>query len=138
MDRPHFKQNKEQSHLPNIDPIRFETEGHGWVPHLASGIVLQLWVRIEDERITGARFGITGTTGLSSIYPFVGVLTACASFVTERITDQDVCTAALLHVEDVVDALKLPENCVCRAQRVIVALLQAIQDYRSRLLGVIA
>jgi len=112
-----------------------ETEGHGWVPHMASGTVLQLWLRIDDARITGAQFGITNTTGLSSIYSFISVLTACALFVTEAITDQDVCTAAGLQVDDIVDALRLSEDDVCYAQLVIVALLQAIQDQRSRLHG---
>ena len=135
MDGHHSEQHTENPTPPGVDPTRSESEGHGWVPHLPSGTVLHFWVRIEDERIAGARFGITSTTGPSSLYPFIGVLTACASFVTERITDQDVLTAAALHVEDVVDALQLPEDCVCHAQLVIVALLQAIQDHRSRLHG---
>ena len=138
MDSPKPQSNLLAEHFNQplyIGTGQSETEGHGWVPHMASGTVLHLWLRIEDERITGARFGITNTTGLSSISSFISVLTACALFVTERITDQDVCTAAALHVEDVVDALELPSDDVCYAQLVIVALLQAIQDHRSRLHG---
>lgn len=105
----------------NRGPLE-QANTRGLVHDEASGDALRLQLRIEGGRIVRAGFTAFG-------HP---LLSACASFVSECVTGQEIEHAAGIRVEEVARALCVHPQHARRVQMVMTALLQAITAYARR------
>lgn len=108
----------------NAGSIEEAPRGRGVVRFERSPEAVSIDVRIVDGHIVEARHATSGDAS--------GLLAACASYVTEYVSGLKVWDAVDLLDQDVVHDLRLTLRDAWIAPMVVLALLEAVQDFRRR------
>jgi nitrogen fixation NifU-like protein len=100
-----------------------DADGVGTVGNPACGDIMKLYIKVEGERITDAKFKTFGC----------GAAVATSSMVTELVMGKSIEEALQISNKTVIDALDgLPKNKVHCSVLAEDALKAAIDDYRSK------